>query len=322
VDRFPFSFPNGWFQAMYSDDLAVGEVKSVRYHARDLVLFRDEAGQPALLDAHCPHLGAHLGVGGRVVGEALRCPFHGWEWAGDGRCVGIPYAKRIPANARVGSYPTVEKNGVIYFWYHAEGEAPSFEIPALPEVADPDFTSPWSRTEWTIRTHPQEILENGVDFQHLTPVHELDPPEGFRFESDGPISTWTVGSSKSAEPLDGATDTIDIRTDNYGLGVVVSRYVGFFSTLLHLAYTPIDEESCRVVVGSIGKCTDRSGDQAESLLEAYMADVAGQIDRDKPIWENKRYRSAPLLCEEDGPIPEYRRWASQFYSAEASPASA
>ena len=176
MDRFPFSFPNGWFQAMYSDDLAVGEVKSVRYHARDLVLFRDEEGQPALLDAHCPHLGAHLGVGGRVVGEALRCPFHGWEWAGDGRCVGIPYAKRIPANARVGSYPTVEKNGVIYFWYHAEGEAPSFEIPLLPEVADPDFTSPWSRTEWTIRTHPQEILENGVDFQHLTLPQSSEHP--------------------------------------------------------------------------------------------------------------------------------------------------
>ena len=148
-------------------------------------------------------------------------------------------------------------------------------------------------------------------------MHDLSPPEGFRFESDGPISTWTVGSSKSADPLDGATDTVDIRTDNYGLGVVVSRYVGFFSTLLHLAYTPIDEESCRVVVGSIGKCTDESGEQAHSLLEAYMDDVAGQISRDKPIWENKCYRDKPLLCEEDGPIPEYRRWASQFYSGNA-----
>ena len=317
MQRFPFSFPNGWYQAMYSDDLAPGQVESLRYFGRDLVLFRGEDGQASLLDAHCPHLGAHLGVGGEVVGSSLRCPFHAWEWAGDGRCVRIPYSDRVPANARAGSYPTLERNGVVYFWYHAEGADPSFDIPELPEVSDPEFTHPWWRSEWTIRTHPQEILENGVDFQHLNPVHDLSPPEGFRFESDGPISTWTVGSSKSADPLDGATDTVDIRTDNYGLGVVVSRYVGFFSTLLHLAYTPIDEESCRVVVGSIGKCTDESGEQAHSLLEAYMDDVAGQISRDKPIWENKCYRDKPLLCEEDGPIPEYRRWASQFYSGNA-----
>jgi hypothetical protein len=45
-----------------------------------------------------------------------------------------------------------------------------------------------------------------------------------------------------------------------------------------------------------------------------MADVTNQIDCDKPIWENKRYQAQPVLCDEDGPIPEYRRWASQFYS--------
>ena len=59
---------------------------------------------------------------------------------------------------------------------------------------------------------------------------------------------------------------------------------------------------------------DRSGNQAREMLQAYMADVAGQIDHDKPIWEAKVYRDKPLLCEEDGPIPEYRRWAQQFYT--------
>jgi len=314
LSRFPFSFPNGWYRALYSDELARGEVKALRYMARDLVAFRDESGEAHLLDAYCPHLGAHLGVGGVVAGENLRCPFHGWEWGGDGACRHIPYAKRIPRDARVESYPTLERNDVLYFWYHAQGEAPSFEIPELPECQDPAFVKPWPRVEWTIRTHPQEILENGVDFRHLTPVHALEPPSDFAFAADGPLSFWTTGTSKSAEPLDGARDEIDIRTDNYGLGVVVSRYVGFFSTLLHLAYTPIDEEECHVAVSSTGSRTDRSGNAAGDLLEAYMADVTGQIDHDKPIWENKCYRANPLLCAEDGPIPEYRRWASQFYT--------
>jgi hypothetical protein len=45
-----------------------------------------------------------------------------------------------------------------------------------------------------------------------------------------------------------------------------------------------------------------------------MADIKNQIEHDTPIWENKRYREQPVLSEEDGPIPECRRWASQFYS--------
>ena len=252
-----------------------------------------------------------------MVGASLRCPFHHWEWAGDGSCTQVPYAKRIPANARLRAYATAERNGVLYFWFHAKDEAPSFEIPEIPEYGDPRFTPAWAKTEWTIRTHPQEILENGVDFQHLAPVHQLDAPEGFHFEEQGPLSSWTVGSGKRAEPLDGAHDSVDIRTDNYGLGVVVSRYNGFFDTLLHLAYTPIDEEHTRVAVGSIGSRTDRSGGSTEAVLAAYMEDVSGQIEVDRPIWEHKRYQDRPLLCEEDGPIPRYRRWASQFYTDES-----
>jgi len=313
AERFPFSFPNGWYRALYSDELAVGEVKRLRYLAREFAAFRDEHGEAHLLDAYCPHLGAHLGVGGVVVGSNLRCPFHHWEWDGAGQCRKIPYASRIPVNAKLAVYPTRERHGLLYFWFHEGGAEPSFELPEIPEFGDPAFTPDWSRTEWKIRTHPQEILENGVDWQHLPTVHKMEPPEGFRFEADGAYSTWTVGAAKNADPLGGAHDTIDIRTDNYGLGIVVSRYVGFFSTLLHLAYTPIDEETCIVAVGSIGSRTSRSGEQAGELLEAYMADVTNQIECDKPIWENKRYRANPGLCDEDGPIPEYRKWARQFY---------
>jgi hypothetical protein len=52
---------------------------SIRAFSRELVLFRTQGGQPALLDAFCPHLGANLSVGGRVVDGNIRCPFHGWQ---------------------------------------------------------------------------------------------------------------------------------------------------------------------------------------------------------------------------------------------------
>jgi cholesterol 7-dehydrogenase len=57
------------------------------------VVFRTEKGVASVLDAYCPHLGAHLGIGSRVIGDCVECPFHGWQFRGeDGQCTSIPYA--------------------------------------------------------------------------------------------------------------------------------------------------------------------------------------------------------------------------------------
>ena len=101
--RFPYPLPNGWFSLAWSDDVAPGEVKTVHYLDRDLVVFRTESGTARVFDAYCAHLGAHFGHGGQVVGETLRCPFHAWRYDGEGVCVEIPYAKKIPPKARVRS---------------------------------------------------------------------------------------------------------------------------------------------------------------------------------------------------------------------------
>lgn len=48
-----------------------------------------------ILDAYCPHLGANMAEGGRVKGDCLECPFHGWLFRGsDGQCDYIPYADK------------------------------------------------------------------------------------------------------------------------------------------------------------------------------------------------------------------------------------
>ena len=85
--------PFGWFCVAYSDELQVGEAKPLRYFGKDLVLFRTESGKAVVLDAYCPHLGAHLGhgiheetgIGGRIEGETIVCPFHAWRFNGNGR---------------------------------------------------------------------------------------------------------------------------------------------------------------------------------------------------------------------------------------------
>ena len=94
--------PNGWFAVAFSHELREGEVRPLHYFGEDLVLFRTRSGRARVLDAFCPHLGAHLGHGGRVMGESVRCPFHGWSFDGaSGSCTQIPYCERIPQQALV-----------------------------------------------------------------------------------------------------------------------------------------------------------------------------------------------------------------------------
>lgn len=54
-----------------------------------------------MVDAYCPHLGANLAAGGRVLGDCIECPFHGWQFQGsDGKCVRIPYAEKGERHTR------------------------------------------------------------------------------------------------------------------------------------------------------------------------------------------------------------------------------
>jgi 3-ketosteroid 9alpha-monooxygenase subunit A len=69
--------PSGWFAVATSEEIAIRDVAIRHYFGQDLVVFRTESGAVSVFDPYCPHLGAHLGHGGRVEGERLRCPFHG-----------------------------------------------------------------------------------------------------------------------------------------------------------------------------------------------------------------------------------------------------
>ena len=152
--EFPFPIPNGWFAVAYADEIAPGTVHGARYFGEDLALFRSAAGEVRVLDAYCPHLGANIARGGTVEGDTIRCPFHGWRFAGDGACVEVPYAERIPPRARLRAWPSLERNGVIWAWRHAEGKPPDWDVPLIPELASPDWTAP-ERYRWKIRSRNQ-----------------------------------------------------------------------------------------------------------------------------------------------------------------------
>jgi Rieske [2Fe-2S] domain len=73
-NRFPSShLPEGWFPMGWSHELAEGELKTLHYFDRELVMWRGDSGEVAVQDAFCQHPGAHRGVGRQVKGNDLTC---------------------------------------------------------------------------------------------------------------------------------------------------------------------------------------------------------------------------------------------------------
>ncbi len=307
--RFPFpTFPKGWFQVAYSDELLPGKSLPLHYFGKELVLFRGQDGVARMLDAYCAHLGAHLGHGGVVEDNSIRCPFHGWRFDGCGTCVEVPYAKKIPPRARQAAHPLCEKNGMIMMWNDAEGGPPTFDIPSLSEYGSEEWT-PYERRRWKVRTCNQEMAENSVDSAHFHYLHGTQNMPESEAVIDGPILRVksTTGMSTPRGGVDGT-----VESTSYGFGFSTIRFRGIVETLLIGTNTAIDEEYVDLrfsfSVRRLGEVSLTRG-----VGKAFMAEVTRQLEQDIPIWEHKVYFERPLLCDGDGPIGIFRRWCRQFY---------
>ena len=99
----------------------------LRLYGEDLVLFRDDAGQPGLLGIHCAHRGADLSYG-RLEDGGLRCIYHGWLYDRSGRCLeqpGEPAGSTFYQRIHQTAYPCHEAAGVVWA-YLGPGEPPLF----------------------------------------------------------------------------------------------------------------------------------------------------------------------------------------------------
>ena len=321
MSRFPFGTPFGWYPVAWSSEIEPGAVARRAYFGEELVVFRTTEGEVSVLDAYCPHLGAHLGVGGVAEGDGIRCPFHGWKFAGDGACLDVPYARRIPPNVRARPYPARESSGVVWAWYHPNADPPAFEPPSIGEFGADDWTPDWTRYEWTIRTHPQEVSENSIDWPHLTEVHLMEPPPERKVEFIGHEIHWETATSKHVTTMDDEQDDIRIIGRNPGLGCSYVRYTGMGDSVILMGMTPVDDEMLHMRFGVIGKRSGRSDAEMSEFHQAYCDDMASAVEQDFPIWENKTYHERPRLCDGDGPVGDYRVWARQFYLDEPDASS-
>ncbi len=314
----PMPMPFGWYCVLYSDELPPKSSMPLKYFDTDLVLFRTESGRAVLFDAYCPHLGAHLGYGiheevghgARVEGETIVCPFHAWRFNVAGEVVEIPYAEKIPPKVRgkrcIRSWSVQEANGAIYTWYHPQRVEPMWEVPDHPEASSDEQWGDQQRYEGLVRTHIQEMAENSADMAHFRFVHRTADIPRWDVNYDKHHSN---GDQKMRFQTPKGVAEGSVLTYANGPGHTTTRFSGLCETFLLGLPTPVDASMVHMRFAF----TQQRGDEENPLAQALIKNLVSQFDEDKPIWDHKLYRPAPLLCDGDGPIMRFRKWYSQFY---------
>ena len=305
---FPHPLPYGWFSLGRLDELPEQDVAPMRAFGRDLVLWRTPDAF-LVADAYCPHLGAHLGYGGRVDDGCLVCPFHGWSFDAAGTNVDIPYADRTNRKAKLRTYETAIRNGHLLAWYHPDPDAPpSWNV----TESLPDKPVECLRIDRRINSVWQEVAENSVDMAHFQSVHGMsrvaDIGELF---IDGPYRR--VRSTQSFQSSRGEFEG-QIESNSYGPGMGVVQFSLMGTVTLVSAVTPLESSEVEV---RFTMYYEEGEETAAKIGAAFGAEVARQLDQDIPIWEHKRYQPSPALAPSEKPITEFRKWAKQFYVTNA-----
>lgn len=145
----------------------------IKVMGEELVLYRGDSGAPVLMQLRCAHRSLALDYG-RVEGDALRCPYHGWLYDKTGQCVAQPAEPEgsgFKDKIKLKSYPTQELSGIVYGYM---GTAPAPLMPLYDVLR---------RDDGVKTVHVQNInsnwlnhVENILDTAHLTWLHGYTAP--------------------------------------------------------------------------------------------------------------------------------------------------
>ena len=278
--------PGGRVLRHYWQPIALAEelegprpVRAVRALGQDLVLFRDEAGRLGLLDRDCPHRNADLAYG-RLEDGGLRCPFHGWLFDVDGKCLETPaepVGSTLCTRIRQRSYPVALRSGIV-FAYLGEGAAPPF--PAFDCFVAPDTHT--FAFKGLIECNWLQALEVGIDPAHASFLHrffdEDDAADSygkqFRATSDGSDLPMTYVLREFPRPR------IEVDPTPYGLRVTALREINDVTT--HVRVTNLYFPQAFVIPMSAEMTITQwhvPVDDTRTYWVAIFTSFAGPVDR-------------------------------------------
>jgi phenylpropionate dioxygenase-like ring-hydroxylating dioxygenase large terminal subunit len=250
---------NFWYPICRSDELEDGGPVRSKLLGTQYVAFRDAEGQAHVLSDTCVHRGGSLSKG-KVVDGCVECPYHGWRFAGDGKCVKIPSlnGKKPPGRAKVDSYPVQEKYGIVFAFL---GDLPEEERIPLYEIEEYDDPA-WREHElimMELDCFYERSVENGIDPIHNEFVHPAQgSPQPIEGTVEYPETEWgsgvtgqyaEVGQKRSdKDGMESDPDFLNAGTWHYGPNVIITWIMFKKDTGLrqYLFEAPIDGERTKV----------------------------------------------------------------------------
>jgi hypothetical protein len=225
-----------WQPAALTEELqGPRPVKPVRLLGEDLVLFKDARGRYGLLEKHCAHRGADLGFG-RCEDGGLRCPFHGWLFDVDGKCLETPAEPEgsvLCQRVRQKAYPVVERNGIL-FAYMGPGPAPAF--PEFDCFVAPDaYTFAFkglAECNWL------QYLEVGIDPSHTSFLHRYFADEDPDANYGRPFRATSADSDMPITKVmrEHARPQIDLSPAEYGFRICTRRKISDLHTHIRVTH--------------------------------------------------------------------------------------
>jgi 3-ketosteroid 9alpha-monooxygenase subunit A len=224
-------------------------------------------------------------------------------------------AGRVHLRDATRDWLTVERMGAIFTWHDPELGEPDYDVPLLTEWDDPA----WVRWEFDhlgiLHSHPQEVLDNIVDYAHQAPIHgqdlkyfELEYRGHQVFHREGGVNR-TLADSSALLCLDAAY---------HGPGILLSAMHGRYPTYFLITHTPVDDGSIKVWHALLMRSAhDVAGPDDIAMARAYQAASRVAFEQDFEIWSNKRPAIDILQLPTDGPFHKGRQWYRQFFNPRA-----
>ena len=158
---------NAWYIAALSGEVGRKMIERTIL-GRSVLLYRREDGSVTGLQNRCPHRSFPLSKG-TLIGDVVRCGYHGISYASSGECVDVPSQETFPSSFRLQAYPIVERGPFVWIWPGDPAAVRSADIPTLPWLLDPNF----AHVEGYAYVDASYVMlhENVLDMTHASFLH-------------------------------------------------------------------------------------------------------------------------------------------------------
>jgi vanillate O-demethylase monooxygenase subunit len=334
---------NQWYVAATGEEL--GRTLIARtILSEPLILYRSESGAPVGMEDRCPHRAAPLSRG-KLIGDIVQCPYHGMEFAPDGKCVRVPGQASIPPRLKARTFPMAEKHGWVWIWMGEAAKADAALIHDFHWNEEPGWEPVFGYTH--VNAEYRLVVDNLMDLTHETFVHPTSI--GQTAVAETPITTTTEnGKVKVSRVMPGipapplfakirGLKTIDrwqhiyfdlpahVRIDAGGVPADTKDMKRALNWMVQNAMTPETERSTHYF-WSISRCFEVGDAALSKVLHGQIANIFAE---DCTILEEQQKRidndplHRPLLATNgDAGGVAARRMIDQALAAEVRPQAA